>query len=889
MPELPTGTVTFFFTDVEGSTRLWEERPEAMRRDMARHDAIAQRIVAACDGALVRSRGEGDSLFAVFARATNAIQAAVELQRALAAEEWGVETVSVRVAIHTGEADLRDGDYYGRDVNRCARLRAAAHGGQILVSQTVFDLVQESLPTGASLKELGMLQLQNLQRPERVYQVVHPELPGRFPPLRLLDVLPNNLPQQVTSFVGREREIADVKRLLETTRLLTVSGAGGTGKTRLILQVAAELLEGEGDGVWFVELAPLTDPVLVPRAVATVLGVREAPGRTLTEALVQHLSRRKMLILLDNCEHLLGACAELSDAILRACPDVRILASSREPLNITGEVILPLRTLSTPDVRRLPALGKLTQYDAVRLFVERASAAVPSFTVDNRSASAVAQIVHRLDGIPLALELAAARLRSLTVDELNNRLDQRFRILTGGSRTALPRQQTLRALIDWSYNLLNEEERTLLSRLAVFSGGWTLEAAERICAGEPVEEWEVLDLLTQLVEKSLIVSEEHEGESRGRLLETVRDYSRERLAETGEEGGIRQRHFEYFLHLAQRAEPELTGPDQAEWLRKLDRDSDNFRSALDWAEATGKWDELLQFCASFWRFWYVRDYLTEGRSRLSRVLAATVEGEKEKSREYRLQRARLVSAAGVLTSSQGDHPGARVLYAEALAVRRELGDRKGVALSLNNLALLATEYGDLEEGFAKHQDALDIYRELQDPRGIGYSLLGLGKVAYKRKDFVRSRELLGEARGLLIESGDPWGAAWATGAMEMTARESGDYDGARRLQVEALTRFRELGNRIGVAQALLGVAEIACWEGRWERLIRALSASHSLFDEMGTPIPAWERADYERLARVARESVDPEIFDGIWEEGRAMTFEEVVAYALDDPDAAPTG
>lgn len=853
---------------------------------MARHDSIAERIFTACDGVLVRSRGEGDSHFAVFARATNAILAAVELQRALAAEQWGVGAVPVRMAIHTGEADLRDGDYYGRDVNRCARLRAAAHGGQILISQTVFDLVQESLPAGVLLKELGMLQLQNLQRPERVYQVVHPELPSRFPPLRLLDVLPNNLPQQVTSFVGREREIADVKRLLETTRLLTVTGAGGTGKTRLILQVAAELLEGEGDGVWFVELANLNDPVLVPRAVATVLGVREAPGRTLTEALVQHLSRRKMLILLDNCEHLLGACAELVDAILRSCPDVRILASSREPLNITGEVILPLRTLSTPDLRRLPALGKLTQYDAVRLFVERAAAAVPTFTVDNRSASAVAQIVHRLDGIPLALELAAARLRSLTVDELNSRLDQRFRILTGGSRTALPRQQTLRALIDWSYNLLNEPERTLLSRLAVFAGGWTLEAAERICAGDPVEEWEILDLLTQLVEKSLIVSEEHEGESRGRLLETVRDYSRERLGETGEADGIRQRHFEYFLHLAQRAEPELTGPDQAEWLRRLDRDADNFRAALDWAEGAGRWDQLLQFCASFWRFWYVRDYLTEGRNRLSRVLAATEEGEREKSRDYRLQRARLVSAAGVLTSSQGDHPGARVLYAEALKVRRELGDRKGVALSLNNLALLATEYGDLEEGFAKHQDALDIYRELEDPRGIGYSLLGLGKVAYKRGDFERSRELLNEARNMLIESGDPWGAAWATGALEMTARGAGDYEGARRLQVEALNRFRELGNRIGVAQALLGVAEIAAWEGRWERLIRALSASEGLFAEMGTPVPAWERADYERLARLAKDSVQAETFDAIWEEGRVMTFEEVIAYALDDPGAA---
>ena len=682
MPELPTGTVTFLFTDVENSTRLWEERPTEMRRDMSRLDALAQGIIAGCDGALVRSRGEGDSLFAVFARASNAIEGAIHLQKAFLSESWEVGAIPVRMAIHTGEADLRDGDYYGRDVNRCARLRASAHGGQILVSQTVFDLVQESVPDSASLKELGMLQLQSLQRPERVYQVVHPDLPELFPPLRLLDVLPNNLPQQVTSFVGREREIKDVKRLLESTRLLTVTGAGGTGKTRLILQVAAELLQAGGDGIWFVELAPLTDPALIPRVLATVLGVRESPGRTLTEALVQHLHRRKLLILLDNCEHLLGGCAELADAILRACPDVRILASSREPLNITGEVILPLRTLSLPDVRRLPPFSELTQYEAVRLFVERAAAAAPSFSVDRAPPPPWRTFATGWTAFRWRWSWRRRAFASLTVDELNSRLDQRFRILTGGSRTALPRQQTLRALIDWSYNLLNDGERTLLSRLSVFAGGWSLEAAEEICAGAPVEDWEILDLLTQLVEKSLVVSEEEGGESRGRLLETVREYARERLSETEEQQEARQRHFEYLLRLARTAEPGLTGPDQVSWLRKLERDADNFRAAMDWAEANQNWEQLLQFCASYWRFWYIRDYLTEGRTRLARVLAATGEDEKDRSSEYRLLRARLVSAAGVLTSSQGDHAGARVLYAEALRVRRELGDRRGVALSL---------------------------------------------------------------------------------------------------------------------------------------------------------------------------------------------------------------
>lgn len=887
MRELPTGTVTFLFTDVEGSTRLWEEDPVAMRRDMARLDATAMAILPQHDGMLVRARGEGDSLFAVFCRASDAIHAAVALQQALTTTQWEVGAIPVRMAIHTGEADLRAGDYYGRDVNRCARLRAAAHGGQVLISQTVFDLVQESLQPGVSLKELGTLQLQNLQRPEHVYQLCHPDLREHFPPLRLLDILPNNLPQQVTSFVGRLREIGDVKRLLATTRLLTLTGAGGTGKTRLSLQVAADLLEGEGDGIWFVELAPLTDPDLVPRAVAAVLGVREAAGRTQLEMLVQHLSRRKVLILLDNCEHVLHACAELADALLRACPDVRILASSREPLNITGEVIYPLRTLSLPDLQRLPPVEQLTQYEAVKLFIERASAAAPAFKIETRTAPAVAHICHRLDGIPLALELAAARLRSLSVEELNSRLDHRFKILTGGSRTALPRQQTLRALIDWSYNLLNDGERTLLSRVAVFSGGWTLEAAEQICSGGEVEDWEILDLLTQLVEKSLVISEEEDGESRGRLLETVREYARERLAQSGDEEAVRARHFEYYLHLAERAGPELTGADQVAWLQRLDRDHGNIRGALSWGEANCKCRELVQFCAAFWRFWYIRDHLTEGRRWLSKALAATACEEQDGTPEYRLLRARLVSAMGVLTSSQGDHAAAKVFYEQALAVRQDLGDRKGVALSLNNLALLATEYGDLEEGEQKHQASLDLHRELGDTRGVAYSYLGLGKVAYKRRDYSRAQELLHESRSLLIQIGDPWGAAWATGALEMAARGARDFPATRRLQAEAFHRFQELGNRIGVAQTLLGVAELAWEEGRPERVVRALAASCAMWDEMNTPLPTWEREGYDRLCVAARERLGDTVYDQIWQEGGAMGFEEAIQFAL--ADIAPEG
>jgi class 3 adenylate cyclase len=484
MPDLPTGTVTFLFTDIEGSTRLWEQHPEAMEAALARHDALAATVIQQHDGILVKHRGEGDSLFAVFARAADAVTGAAMLQQVLNAEPWPAETpLRVRMALHTGDAALRERDYFGAAVNRCARLRAVAHGGQLLLSAATQELVRDSLPEGVSFRDLGEHRLRDLARPERVFQLLHPDLPADFPPLTSLNTLPNNLPQQVTSFIGREKEMAAVRRLLDTTRLLTLTGSGGTGKTRLTLQVAAELLEGDGDGVWLVELAPLAEPSLVPQAVATALGVREEPGRPLSQTLVGFLKPKRLLLLLDNCEHLLSACAELAGLLLRSCPGVQILATSREGLNIPGETTYRLPSLSLPDPRQLPtSVESLSQYEAVRLFIDRAAAAVPSFAVTHQNAPAVAQLCVRLDGIPLAIELAAARVKALSVEQINGRITDMFRLLTGGSRTALPRQQTLRAAIDWSYDLLSEKEKILLRRLSVFAGGWTLEAAEQVCA-----------------------------------------------------------------------------------------------------------------------------------------------------------------------------------------------------------------------------------------------------------------------------------------------------------------------------------------------------------------------------------------------------------------------
>jgi len=487
MPELPTGTVIFLFTDIEGSTRLWEEHPGAMRLALERHDALLTAAIETNNGHVFKT--VGDAFCAVFSTATDALDAAIQAQRNLRPLQPSATTsdlsLKVRMAIHVGAAELRGGDYFGPTLNRLARLLAVGHGGQILLSGAMQELVRDELPPGVSLRDWGQHRLRDLQRAEHVYQVVHPELPADFPPLRSLNELPNNLPQQMTSFVGREKEIAELRQWLTTSRLVTLTGAGGTGKTRLSLAVAAEVMGEFPDGVWLVELASLADPGLVPQTIATALGVREEPTRPIIQTLTDYLKSKTLLLVLDNCEHLLTACAQATETILRSSPHVRILASSREGLGVTGEHAYRVPSLTVPDPRHMPPMEKLDQYEAVRLFIDRALLVQPTFAVNNQNAPAVAQICHRLDGIPFAIELAAARVKAMSVEQISQRLNDRFRLLTGGSRTALPRQQTLRALIDWSYDLLSDKEKTLLRRLSVFAGGWTLEAAEKVCADVP--------------------------------------------------------------------------------------------------------------------------------------------------------------------------------------------------------------------------------------------------------------------------------------------------------------------------------------------------------------------------------------------------------------------
>src|ERR1700752_3091500 len=536
---LPTGTVTFLFTDIEGSTQLWEKFPAEMNTALAKHDAILKERIESNRGHIIKTTGDG--VHAVFVTVIEAIDAALSVQHDLQLLIDNLE-IKVRMGLHTGEAERRGDDYYGQTLNRAARVMSAGHGGQILISSVTAELAREHLPENTNLLDLGEHRLKNLSKPEHLYQINAPGLRTEFPALHSLNLHPNNLPVQLTSFIGREQELAEEKQKLEGARLLTLIGPGGTGKTRLSLQLANDLLVSFRDGVWLIELAPITEPSLVLQAVAAVFGVREQPGMPLDSLVLNYLRDKHLLLILDNCEHLVETCAQLADQYLHHCPNLKILASSREALGINGETVYRVPSLVLPDQSK-DSPESLMGYESIQLFVDRASAASPAFNLTEKNAASVAQICYRLDGIPLAIELAAARARVFSPEQIASRLDDRFRLLTGGSRTALPRQQTLRALIDWSYDLLSRDEQTLLRRLSVFAGSWSFEAVEVICS-----DLDVLDLLTQLINKSLVVMEEGD-DTRYRLLETIRQYARDKLLEAGEGKEVRNKHLHYFLDL----------------------------------------------------------------------------------------------------------------------------------------------------------------------------------------------------------------------------------------------------------------------------------------------------------------------------------------------------
>ena len=804
-----TRAITFLFTDIEGSTRLWENEPARMADALARHDALCRATVAAQGGQVVKMIGDG--LHAVFDDPAAAVASTLELQRGMdaIAETCGIP-FRMRCGMHAGASQVRDGDYFGSAVNRAARIAGAAHGGQVLASQSVVDLCQGRCPGGTDFLHLGRVRLRDLSRPEDIWQLVNDDLQHAFPALRSLDSTPNNLPQQMTSFVGREKEIAEASALLRKTRLLTLTGSGGCGKTRLALQVAADVLDAFADGVWLVELAGLTDAGLVPQAVATILGLKEECGRSLTETLAEHLKSRHLLLVLDNAEHLLTACAQLVDAVLRQCPHVVLLVSSREGLGIAGERTLRVPSLSIPDPKHDESPERLLQFESVRLFIERAQSHLQQFSLTPQNAAALASICRRLDGIPLALELAAARVRSLSAEEVNRRLDQRFRLLTGGSRTALPRQQTLRSLIDWSYDLLRDTEQMLLRRLAVFAGGWTMAGAEQVCSDERIDEGAILDLLRSLVDKSLVVAEERNGATRYRLLETVRQYARDRLLESGDGPVWRDRHLQFYLSLGEEAEPQLSGPDQQLWLERLEIEYDNIRAALAWCGAAGgDATRGLQLAGTIWRFWYMRGLFGEGRSWLATLLALARDAPAA-------VRASAHNGAGTLAWQQSDYAAAGAEYALALAIWRALGDRKGLSRTLGNMGNVSHGLGDYATARAQFEESLVLRRAMDDRVGIADALNNLGALAYDQVDYVTARAQFEECLAIRREVGDRWNIALSLTNLGAIADALGDYPACRKLYGESLAIFRDLGDRWGIPATLNNLGEMAYALGDYE-------------------------------------------------------------------------
>lgn len=769
--------VAFLFTDIEGSTQRWDRHRQAMDGAVKRHDSIVRDAIEGHSGYVFKT--VGDAFCAAFASASDAVEAAIDVQRGLANEDFAsVEGLRVRAGLHVGEASERDGDYFGPAVNRVARLMSIGHGGQVLLSGTMRGLTDARLPAGTSLVDFGLRRLKDLTEPEHVWQLTIDGLRTEFPPLASLDARPNNLPEQLTRLIGREADLKEIESLVAQHRLVTLLGSGGVGKTRLALQAAADLLDRNPDGVWFVDLARLTDPELVPSVVAQAIGMTQAQGRRVDEALLDWLKRKQLLLILDNCEHLVDAAARLADAIMRSCPDVRILATSRQALGIDGEVVYRLPSLAVPlNAPRMRA-SELLQFGAIDLFVERASAADTRFSLTDDTAPIIADICARLDGIPLAIELAAARVKVLSIPNLAKRLDDRFKILTGGARTALPRQKTLTALIDWSYNLLTPQEQTLFARIAIFAGGFSLDAATAVCAGNGLDEADILDLLASLTDKSLVVADTTGESERYRLLESTRAYAIGKIAEADESERLARSHAEYFRDRAQTADETYASSATWAWLVREETELDNYRAALEWS-LTGEKDVPLgaAIAGSRDRVWTLGGLSVEGRYWIGRAQAGLDESA------YPREAARLWLALAMFSHAKPKRDHA----ARALALYESQGDRRMSAWALFYVAFGLFQMGQIDEADRECGRSLSAMREFGDRRGVA-ACLNLRGLAYRSpgKDVAQASKVFAEAIDIHKSMGDEIGTGTVIGNLAELEFLGGNTEQALALVREAL-------------------------------------------------------------------------------------------------------
>jgi predicted ATPase/class 3 adenylate cyclase len=868
--ELPTGTVTFLFTDIEGSTRLLQSLGDRWKPTLEDHNRLVREAIRGARGLDLRT--EGDAFFAVFRSAPAAAAAAARAQQALAAHPWPSQApVRVRMGMHTGEGALGGDEYVGLDVHRAARIAAAGHGGQVLVSATTSELVRDELPDGVGLRDLGQHRLKDLARPERIHQLAIADLPNDFPPLRTLET-PTNLPAERTSFVGRRREVERVKEMLKGAGLLTLTGAGGSGKTRLALRAAAELLDQYRDGVFLVELGPIRDPELVPSAITEAVGARAEGWRPVLDTLREHVREREMLLILDNFEQVLGAAPVVAE-LLVASSRMRVLATSRERLHLKGEHELAVPPLNLPgaddDVERL------SRCESVALFIQRATAVDRTFEVTEENARALAELSVRLEGLPLAIELAASRVKVLSPQAILERLGNRLELLVGGPVDVPARQRTLREAIAWSHDLLDERERMVFRRLAVFAGGWTLPAAEGVANPDGELGSDVLDILGSLVDKSLVSADSSPGVTRFGLLETIREFGADALEDSGEADETRARHGSYYLGIAEAAAPHLREHDQKRRLDELEAEHDNIRGALRWTIDAGQGSLALRMVGALWRFWHFHGHLAEGRRWAEEVLAMPTASART------IERSRALTSLGGVAYWQEDFPVTRKAYEEALDIARELGDRYAEAEGLYNMGYPPAYEGNFDEAIEHIRQSRALFEELGVTRGLADCLWLLAIVARLEGDYLKARELAERSLRLHREVKDRFGVTDALHVIGRIAIADGDAALATASFLEAIGYDEEVENRTGMGISLDNLATLASLQGDHIRAVRLSGASEAIKDAAGGHAPP-PFIDLPDPRDAATDALGEAAVNAAWEEGRAMTLEQALALAREE-------
>jgi predicted ATPase/class 3 adenylate cyclase len=877
MSELPTGTVTFFFSDIEGSTRLLQQCGDRWPTLLERHSQLLRAAFAAHGG--IELSTEGDSFFAVFPSASEGVLAAIDAQRAFAEEPWPAETpVRIRIGLHTGEGTLSGANYVGLDVHRAARIMSAAHGAQVLVSATTRELVHGAVPDGVDLVDIGEHRLRDLPEAERLFTAVAPGLQRSFPPPRGVAVAVANLPAELTSFVGREEEIRRVIDLLAEHRVVTLTGPGGTGKTRLSVRVALEARDTNPDGVYFVPLADIREVELVLPTIGHVVGLVD-PGRSPLERLSEHLAEKQAMLVLDNLEQVIDAARDVAELLGRAT-NVRVLCTSRSPLHIYGEVEFPVPPLPMPDPREVPPDATIVRYPAVALFVERARAVRPDFAVSDDNAAAVAEICWRLDGLPLAVELAAARIRLLTPQAIAERLVHRLEVGGGGGRDRPERQQSLRGAISWSYELLDDDERRFFAAVATFRGGADLDAIAAVTSDDGVDP---LDAVASLVDKSLIRQEElPDGSVRFGMLETIREYAEERLVERDDAEATRRRHAVHYLELAERLSPRLFDDKAA--LDRMEREHDNLRAAITWSQERGEIELALRFLPACWRFWQIRFHLPEAAERATRTV--NLPGVEE----HPALLAAAEEATGGILYWQGDFNSARHHYERALEIQRSIGDDAAVANALYNAAssyiidLESVGSGVDPRGLAYVREALELYRRIGDRHGEGRVLWASMDAHVFNGERDRARAVGREVLDIFREVGDRFMEAWTEYMLGTNENLAGEGKTAAAHMRRALDYFAENEDRSGYSLAFDGFAASAYHQGMVEVAMRLTGAASALQQtggsELGKLNREWSDFHPERLLEDPRMAAE-------YEAGKMMEPAAAIDLARSIPSEEP--